>query len=120
MTQTAKALYEFASMFGWNAYPEYSVPTNAKLPYITYTLQEYEWDHMGTMQIRLWSENTSYTEINKKIDEISDYLKNGAEIKTDSGKLVFYKDDPFCQYQPSDEVNLKIAYMLIKVHYLTK
>lgn len=120
MTQTAKALYEFASMFGWNAYAEYTVPKNAKLPYITYTIQEYEWDSMGTMQLRLWDENTSYIEINKKVDEISEYLERNAEIKTDSGKLVFYKDDPFCQYQPSDEVNLKIAYMLIKVHYLTK
>lgn len=119
MTQTAVALYTFASSFGWSAYPENSVPANAKLPYITYTLQEYEWDTMGMMQMRLWYKGADYATINAKVDYISSAVKNGAKIKTQSGILHIYKGSPWCQYQPSDEVDLKIAYLNFNVHYTT-
>lgn len=119
MTETAIALYTFASSFGWNAYPEYSVPSSATLPYITYTLQEYEWDTMGMMQMRLWYKGADYATINAKVDTIEQAVRNGKRIKTESGAVWFYKGEPWCQYQPSDEVDLKIAYLNFDVHYTT-
>lgn len=119
MTQTAIALYTFASSFTWNAYPENSVPANATLPYITYTLQEYEWDTMGMMQMRLWYRGADYATINAKIDEIELSIRNGKKVNTNSGALWIYKGSPWCQYQPSDEVDLKIAYLNFNVHYTT-
>lgn len=120
MKQTATALYTFASKFKWKAYPENAVPSNAHLPYITYTLQEYEWDDMGMFQMRLWYKGTDYTSINDKIDEITQYVEHGAKINTTSGAIWIYKGSPWCQYQPSDEVNLKIAYLNFNAHYTTK
>ena len=38
MTSIAKALYAFYSGFGLPAYPEDGVPSDAALPYITYTI----------------------------------------------------------------------------------
>lgn len=119
MTQTATALYNFASSFGWDAYPEYSVSNGAALPYITYTLQEYEWDTVGTMQMRLWSKDTSYTAINQKIDLIEERLNESNGVPTPSGSLYIYKGSPWCQFQPSDEPDLKIAYLNFDVHYTT-
>ena len=119
MTQTAIALYTFASGFSWNAYPEENVPASAALPYITYTLQEYEWDTMGMLQMRLWYRGSDYTTINAKVDEIAAYVERGAKVKTASGALVIYKGSPWCQYQLSDEVDLKIAYLNFDVHYTT-
>lgn len=119
MTQTAIALYNFASSYRWPAYPEYSVPASATLPYITYTLQEYSWDNMGMMQMRLWYKGADYTTINAKIDEIEASIENGKRVNTISGALYFYKGEPWCQYQPSDEVDLKIAYLNFYVHYTT-
>ena len=120
MKQTAIALYKFASNFGWNAYPENSVPVNAKLPYVTYTLQEYNWDDMGMLQMRLWYKGTDYVGLNNKIDEITQYVEHGAKIDTESGAVWLYKGSPWCQYQPSDEVALKIAYLNFNAHYTTK
>lgn len=119
MKQTAKALYTFASSFSWSAYPEYSVPDSAVLPYITYTLQESSWDEMGMLQMRLWSGSTSYDTINSKIDEITESVTPGRYVLTDSGGLYIYKGSPWCQYQPSDEPNLKIAYLNFNVNYET-
>ncbi|MBR4266486.1 MAG: hypothetical protein IKQ46_10580 [Bacteroidales bacterium] len=119
MTQTAIALYTFASSFTWPAYPEDSVPSSADLPYITYTLQEYDWDSMGMMQMRLWYKGADYATINAKIDDISNSVKNGYKVNTSSGAVCIYKGSPWCQYQPSDEVDLKIAYLNFNVHYTT-
>lgn len=119
MTQTATALYNFASSFGWSAYPENAVPSDVSLPYITYTLQEYEWDEMGMMQMRLWSKSESYTAINQKIDLIEQSVKGGLRQATTSGSLYIYKGSPWCQFQPSDEPDLKIAYLNFDVHYTT-
>ena len=119
MTQTATALYNFASSFGWDAYPENAVPNNAELPYITYTLQEYNFDEQGMLQMRLWQVNESYTEINQKVDMIEQDVRNGKKLFTDSGIIYLYKGSPWCQYQPADEPNLKIAYLNFNSHYAT-
>lgn len=119
MKQTAIALYNFASGFTWAAYPEFSVPDGALLPYITYTIQESMWDEMGMLQIRLWYKGTGYNTINSKIDEISAAVEFGKYISTDSGGLYIYKGSPWCQYQQSDEPDLKIAYLNFNVNYET-
>ena len=120
MKETAIALYTFASGFTWPAYPETGVPSSANLPYITYTLQEYEWDTMGMLQMRLWYKGADYATINAKVDEIEERVRRGYRIKTESGAVWFYKGEPWCQYQPSDEVDLKIAYLNFNVHYTTR
>lgn len=120
MTNTARALYYFASGFDWNAYPETSVPRNAQLPYITYTLQEYDWKDTGMLQMRLWYRGEDYAALNLKIDQISLATENGKQVKVNGsdGKLVIYRGRPFCQYQPVDEENIKVAYLNFDVHYL--
>lgn len=119
MTETATALYNFASSFEWAAYPETGVPASAELPYITYTVQNYDWQTMGMLQMRLWYKGADYKTINQKIDDIEARIERGAMVLTPSGMLVIYKGLPWCQYQPSDEVDLKIAYLNFDVHYLT-
>lgn len=120
MIQTAKALYNFVSGFTWTAYPEYSVPDSAVLPYITYTIQESAWDEQGMLQMRLWYQGTGYATLNAKIDEISAVVESGKHVPTESGGLYVFKGTPWCQYQKSDETDLKIAYLNFNVNYETK
>lgn len=120
MTNVAKALYQFASGFSWDAYPEASVPSNAELPYITYTVQDYNWAEQGMLQMRLWYNGEDYETITSKIDEIGLAVDTGKSVFIGDEKLVIYKGSPFCQFQPSDETNLKIVYLNFSVHYLTK
>lgn len=119
MKQTSKALYQFASGYGWEAFPEYGVPKGAEFPYITYTLQEEQWDTVGMLQMRLWYKGSDYNTINEKVDEISQDIESGKEIMTDSGILYIYKGSPWCQIQPSDEKDLKIYYLNFNVNYAT-
>lgn len=119
MTQTAIALYEFASSFGWDAYPEQNIPNNAELPYITYTLQEYDFQTPGFIQMRLWNVSDGYSEINSLIDSIEAEVRNGKSLFTDSGIIYLYKGSPWCQYQPTEEINLKIAYLNLIAHFAT-
>lgn len=119
MKQTATALYTFASGFTWKAYPEFGVPDTAVLPYITYSVQESVWDEMGMLQMRLWYKGTGYNTLNTKIDEIAAEVEPGKYIPTASGGLYIFKGSPWCQYQPSDEADLKIAYLNFNVNYET-
>lgn len=119
MTNSATALYNFASSFEWKAYAEGGVPASAELPYITYTVQNYDWDSMGMLQMRLWYRGADYKTINKKIDDIEARIENGSRIMTPEGMLVIYKGSPWCQYELTQEVDLKVAYLNFDVHYLT-
>lgn len=119
MKQTAEALYNFASSFGWDAYPEQSVPNDAELPYITYTLREDDFRVPGLIQMRLWNVSEGYTEINSVVDKIELEVRDGKKLFTESGIIYLYKGSPWCQFQPSEEPNLKIAYLNFIAHFAT-
>lgn len=119
MKQTATALYDFASSFGWDAYPERGVPNDAELPYITYTLQENDFRTPGLIQMRLWNVSEGYDEINSMVDKIEKEVQHGKNLFTESGIVYLYKGSPWCQFQPSEEPNLKIAYLNFIAHFAT-
>ena len=121
MTNTAKALYQFFSGFGLDAYVEYSPPEDAQLPYITYQLIEPDWDDGGTFYARVWYRSTSYSAINTKVDQISAAIGEGASLPIDGGGAVYLsKGTPWVQYMPMEgDDTLKVAYLNFNIHALT-
>ena len=112
MTETAKALYRLWSSFGIPAYPEYHVPDDATLPYITYEVGSPHWKGQTSHHARVWYRDMSYTAINAKLDEISTEIGDGLTVKTDNGMIAIFKDDAFIQFQPyEDETEVKVAYL---------
>lgn len=111
MTGTAKALYAFFSQFGVAAYPENSVPDDAELPYITYDLIETDWNSESFINARVWQKSTSYSVINDLLDRISETVGDGIRLPTDKGFIFLAKGDPWIQFQPMDDVWLKVAYL---------
>ena len=112
MTNTAKALYQFFSGFGLDAYGEYDIPDDAQLPYISYQIIEPDWDVGGTFYARVWYRSTSYVEINAKIDEIKAAIGEGKSIPTPGGAVYLSKGSPFIQYMPMEgDDTLRVAYM---------
>ena len=107
MTNLATELYQLWSSFDIPAYPEYSVPSNAEMPYITYTLPLGDFKDQTTHQIRLWYKDTSLVDINSKSDEIIAKIGSGMFLKTFS----IFKGQPLSQLQSSEDINLKIIYM---------
>lgn len=97
MRATAKALKEFAGSFGLPAYTNDSVPDDVTTPYLTYPLNEPEWDQKATWYIQGWYRTTSNAELSSKADEIIQAIGTGVRIKTDAGILAIYPETPLVQ-----------------------
>ena len=121
MTNTAIALYNFFSSFGLPAFPEYSVPDEAQLPYITYQLIEPDWDDGGTFYARVWYRTTTYTAINAKLDQIKAAVGEAVSLPVESGGAVYLmKGTPFIQYMPMEgDDTLKVAYLNFNIQAIT-
>mgnify|MGYP006988836968 CR=1 FL=1 len=120
MTHTAAALYSFFSGFGLPAYPEYIVPDDAQLPYITYQLQETDWRANTTIYARVWYRSTSLTEISAKVDEIAAAVGEGLSIPTPNGCVMLTRGTPFMQYMPMEgDDTLRVMYLLFDLYTYT-
>lgn len=116
-----RALYQFWSQFGIPAYTEDSVPVEARMPYITYSISVPDWRQPVNTNARVWYADTSYASISAKLDEISQVIGEGVSIKVDGGVICLFKDSNFIQYQPYEASNdsTKVAYLSMVTLVLT-
>ena len=117
MKDVAKALYDFWSSFGLPAYPENNVPYSedglnpVDPPYITYRITRPEWRTQVSTYARVWYKDTSYKAITEKVDQIESRIGEGLMLPTDSGFILLFKDLNFCQFEPTEDSRLKVAYL---------
>lgn len=117
MRDVAKALYDFWSSFGLPAYPENNVPytedgvTTVDPPYITYRIVRPDWRNQVSTYARVWYKDTSFIDISNKVDEIESRIGEGIMLSTDHGFLLLFKDLNFCQYEPTEDTRMKVAYL---------
>ena len=114
MTEIAKVLYAFYSSFGIPAYTEDSVPSDAQLPYITYTLPQSEVFSSVTHQVRVWYYGTSNAPVNAKADEILAAIGQGIKLRTVRGFVCIYPGSPLAQMQPADDTT-RIVYINLEL-----
>lgn len=117
----AQALYNFWSSFGLNAYDEYTVPDDAKMPYITYETITDSFDRPYPLTASLWYHDTMWTRIEEKTQEISDYLgQGGVLVPYTDGALWVTRRSPFAQRleEPDDDGTRRI-YISISAEYLS-
>lgn len=116
----AKALYEYWSSFGIDAYPEYNVAQEATFPYITYDLKAPDWRGEASYNARVWYSDTSYSAITRMVDTISADIGEGKRLVMDNGYIYLFKADSFIQYQPMEEdyKNIKVALLTLVIHVL--
>lgn len=120
MTNVARALYGFWSSFGMPAYPEGNVPSDAGLPYVTYTLEQPEWQGASVHQARVWMRSEDYTGINAKLDEIAKRIGAGVLLAADPGYLCIRKGNPFIQFQDIGVPEIKVAYLNLQLNAYTE
>lgn len=116
MTGMAKALYSFYAGFGLPAYPEEGVPSDAALPYITYTVIQPEWSQNAVHQARVWYKSESYVALNAKVDEIIRAIGSGLLLPAGDGYVCLRPGTPLVQYQPIEDPLLKIAYINLQLN----
>ena len=120
MTKAA-AIYQFWNSFGWTAYEENTVPTDAVFPYITYQLVTDSFDREIPLTASLWYRSESWTAINAKTEEISHKISRGGKIiPCDDGAIWLKRGQPFAQNMGDESDNLiKRKYLNITAEFMT-
>lgn len=107
-----QALDSFWNSFGWPAYDEGTVPDDAPLPRITYSVVTDNLDNSVMIPASLWDKSMSWERISKKAEEIAQALVTmyPPAIKLDDGRLYLSKGSPFAQrmQEPSDDTIRRI------------
>ena len=93
-----QALYNFWSGFTIPAYDENRVPEDAPFPRLTYETATDSFGNDVPLTASLWYYSTSWVDITKKAQEISEAIGMGGKIiRTDNGALWLKRESPFAQ-----------------------
>ena len=112
MTSIAKALYAFYSGFGLPAYPEDGGPSDAAMPYITYTIVQPDYIDSAVHQARIWYQSDSYAGVNAKADEIISAVGRGLLLQAGDGAVCLRPGTPLAQHMPIEgKPEIKIVYL---------
>lgn len=118
-----QAIDTFWNSFGWPAYDENTVPDDAGIPRITYSVNA---DSLGLPVIiagSLWDRSTSWENISNKAEEIGRYIDNmyPPAMKIDGGRMKVMREVPFIQRMsdPSDSMIRRI-YLNVSVEFFTE
>lgn len=118
MTSVSKALYAFYSRFGLPAYPEDGVPSNAALPYITYTVVQPDCLDSAVHQARVWYQSESYAGVNAKADEIIAAVGRGLLLQAGDGFVCLRPGTPLAQHMPIEgKPEIKIVYINLQINF---
>ena len=113
-----QTLHSFWSSFGLTAYDENSVPDDATLPYLTYSLSYDTFDNQVSMVANLWYQSTSWKAITNKMHEISEGITQGGKVlTTDNGYIWIKRGSPFGQRMGDAENNIKRMLINVSAEY---
>ena len=114
-----QALQEFWSGFDIPAYDENSVPDNATLPYITYTVAVDGFDRPVSLQAAIWYKDTSWEAITNKAEEIAQTIGRGGVMKSYMNGCVWLKmGTPFEQRIPTLDDMIKRITINIEAEFI--
>lgn len=113
-----QAIQNFWESFDLIAYDETTVPDDAALPYITYSVETDSFGNTIMSNTSLWYRSYSWKEISEKTEEIAQAIvkMNPPTIKIDGGRLYITKGVPFAQ-RMKDESDDAVRRMLLNVNY---
>lgn len=94
-----QALKGFWDSFGWKAYDENSVPDDAEIPRITFSVSTGELDRPVMLTASLWDKSYSWESVTKKSEQISKALRDmyPPTIPFDGGRIYLTPGSPFAQ-----------------------
>lgn len=116
MIDTAQALNEFWSGFGLPAYMVNTVPDDAVMPYITYSIAETEPLEASTHYAQVFYRSASNRELFAKVDEIKNAIGNGVRIDCVGGYVVIRPASPFIQITVDADPANRFAYISMQLN----
>lgn len=118
MTRIA-AIQNFLSSFDLTAYEEYSVPDDAAMPYLTYSISTDYFEAETPVQVNLWYRTTSNSVPNAKANEIGDALSGGKILTCDDGGIWIKRGSPFCQNMiDENDSSIKRRYINLSAEFI--
>lgn len=117
----AQAIDAFWNSFGWPAYDEGTVPDDAPIPRITYSVVTDSLDSPVMIPASLWDRSTSWERISQKAEEISQRLvtMNPPAVKIDGGRVYFTKGSPFAQRMQDSDDMIRRIYLNVDAEFFT-
>jgi hypothetical protein len=114
-----QALNNFWNSFGIPAYDENSVPDEAALPYITYSVGIDEFNRPVSLSASIWYRTTSWVEITNKQNQISETIGlGGVMIPYNTGSIWIKKGSPFSQRISSEDNSIRRIFMNIEAEFI--
>ncbi len=114
-----QAIHQFWSSFGIPAYDENSVPDDAVLPYITYSVAVDGFDRPASLMGQIWYKDTSWQTITEKSEEIARRILNGGEmVHYDGGAVWINSGTPLAQRVNTQDATLKRIAINIEAEYI--
>ena len=114
MYRAAEALKTFFSGFGLRAFQEGTVPDDAVMPYITFSISTPEWNQKASIYARVWDRTTSNTWLIEKADQITRAIGEQKKITFTGGYLVIWPETPLAQIQ--EEGAARYAYLNLSIN----
>lgn len=115
-----QALHNFWSGFGIKAYDENSVPDDAALPRLTYSVSTAGLDEPVIVTASLWYRDTGWTDITQKSFQIEREIGlHGKMLRYDNGYLWIKRGTPFAQRMADEDDTLRRIYMNLEAEYIT-
>lgn len=116
MINTARALYQFWSGFGLPAYAVDTVPSDAVLPYITYSLVESESLEPATHYAQIWYRTNSNSVVLAKADQVKAEIGTGLVLSCEGGYVVLRPSSPFVQMMVGEDPAERCAYINLQIN----
>lgn len=114
-----QAIHSFWSSFNLIAYDQNSVPDDAQLPYITYSLSVDTFNNTVLNTISIWYRSTSWINVTDKAKEIINTITDGGiSIPTDKGIIRMNLGNPIYNRMGDEDGNIKRIRMNIETEYI--
>ena len=114
-----QALNSFWNGFDLVAYDESSVPEDAILPYITYSVSVDEFLYPVSLTASIWYRSTSWEAITKKLNQISNEIgKGGKMVPYEGGSIWIKKGSPFAQRMTDSDSSIRRIFMNIEAEFI--
>lgn len=116
----AQALYLWFSGFDITAYPAYSVPDDAILPYMTYTPIFGDFGYPVSITVNCWANTESEVVVFNMVKAVVDRAKRNPIFVYDGGAIRFSPDGNWGQDVPTDiDPGLKVKTMNLTAEFLS-
>jgi len=120
---SAQALHQFWSSFGWTAYDENTVPSeemSPAIPRITYRVAMAEFDETIQLTASLWDKSYSWESISIKCNQIYAAIGyGGIMIPYDNGRIWLKRGVPFSQRMSDEDDSIRRIVLTLEAEYLT-